>query len=249
MKKFLIAIPAFFLIVTPVLAQSVTPPVTQNANQANRIANAKAKADAEIDRRVTSINNLITHIQGLKRLSDADKTNFLTKAQTEINALTTLRAKIDADTDVPTLRNDIKSIFNEYRVYALFLPQVRILSSVDVMGDIADAMGQLASKLQTRINTAKSNGHDVTALQASLDDLQAKLTDAKTQYTNAENTVTGLVPDLGDKTKLASNTAALQSARADIKAGAADLKAGRQDIQSIITGLKSFASSAPTPTP
>src|ERR1035437_2225976 len=90
-------------------------------NDANSVQNLKSRADSEITRRISSLTELISKINTLKKLSVTDKSSFVSKLQTEINSLNTLKTKIDADTDLVTLRTDVASIIQSYRVYALFL--------------------------------------------------------------------------------------------------------------------------------
>src|SRR5579872_6107659 len=84
-----------------------------------RQTNLKTRADNEITRRITALNDLITRINGFTRLTADQKSSFVTQIQTEINTLTSLKTKIDADTDTATLKTDVQSIVAEYRVFAL----------------------------------------------------------------------------------------------------------------------------------
>ncbi len=230
---------------TPAAGTSTDKSQKQAENQAARITSLKTRADKEIDRRVAALNNLITKINSNKRLSDADKSTFVSQIQSQITTLTTLRSKIDADTDLDTLRADVKSIVDSYRIFALFIPKIHILSSADSMSQAADKLTAIAAKLQTKIQSAQAAGNDVTALQSALSDMQAKVADAKTQYQNAENTVSPLTPD-----GYPTNKSQLDSARAMIKTGAQDLKTARADAVTIISGLKSMkktSTSSPAP--
>ena len=202
----------------------------------------KTKADAEIARRIASINELIIKINGLKRLLGSDKTNLINTANTMVANLTALKTKIDADTDLATLRTDQKSIFDQYRIYMLFMPQLRIYVAADRINDTADLMTQVASKLQTRIN-----GN--TTLQATLDDANAKIADAKAQATNAINAISGLTPDSGNEGIASSNKQALLSAKDMIMAATTDLQTARHDFVSIVTTLKESKSPTPISTP
>lgn len=95
----------------------------------------------------------------------------------------------------------------------------------------------ISAKLQTRINADQSAGKNTTTLQASLADLNAKIADANVQAGIAVNGILSLTPDQGNKTVLASNTAALKAARAKVKIATEDLQAARQDARVIIQNL------------
>lgn len=223
-----------------VSAQSITPGAKRLANQQKRITALITRGDSDIAQRITSLNNAISKVQALKKLTDAQKTTIVNTYYTVIANITTLKTKIDADTDLTTLRTDVQSIYNNNRVYALVLPQSNILTAADRIQDVVIDMNALANKLQTRIATAQTKGKDVSAIQTSLTDFNAKVTDAQTQAQNAVNGVSGLTPDQGDKTKLASNNQAIQTARGEIKTGSQDIKTAYDDAKSIITALKAM---------
>ncbi len=176
----------------------------------------------------------------MKQVTDSEKTTISASIQAQITALTSLKAKIDADTDITALRADVKSVVASYRIFFLVIPQGRIIAAGDRALTISDDMITIGVKLQARISAAQTAGKDVTALNTALVDFNAKVADAKTQIAAATAKVVNLVPDQGDKTVAASNKAALMAARADIKAATTDLQAARKDSKTIVQGLKAF---------
>ena len=232
----------------PAHAQTVSASVSvKDSQNASKII---ARSDAAITDRINKLNDLSNRVAGAKNISATVKANIAATIQTNISGLTALKAKIDADTDMTTLRADAKTITGDYRVYALVAPQSSIIAAADRVDTITGMMTTIGTKLQTRITAAQSAGHDTSALQASLSDLNAKIADANTQAASATSGVSSLVPDEGNQTQLQSNTAALKAARADLQTATSDLKTARQDAQSIITGLKAFGpvtTSTPTP--
>lgn len=209
-----------------------------------RIARAKDKAAQEIDRRIEALTSLMTRIDAMNKVSDTLKANLKTNVQTQIDGFTALKAKIEADTDLATLKTDIKSITESYRIYMLVLPQGRISAASDRMATIINMMASTGTKLQARINAAAQAGNDTTAVAAALADLGTQLTSAQTHAQTAINTVAPLVPDNGDKTVIESNKAALEKARQELKAGQAAIVAGRKDIATILKGLKGMKAAA-----
>ena len=236
----------------PVYAQSPTVSVTPSAQSALRsqavINRLKGRADAEITRRVTALNRILDKINAMKRLTADQKTTFTNGIQGQISSLTNLKTKIDADTDLSTLRTDVQSIVKSYRIFALYLPQVNIMSNADRALAIIAEMSTISTKLQTRIDAAKSAGNDTTAMQSLMTDRASKLADATTQAQNALNTVVPLTPDgyPGNKTTLLSARTMLQTVRSDLKAAESDATTVRQDLHSM---KKTTATSTATPTP
>jgi len=219
-----------------------------NANSSITLTAAEKTAitrgNTEIDRRSAALTDLNTRIQAMQKVTDAFKQGISASITAEINTLASLKAKIDADVDLATLKADIQSITSSYRVFALVLPQGRIAAAADREVTIVSMMSTLGGKLQTRIQAAQQGGADVTAMVTALNDIAAKLQDAQTQAEAAVTVSASLTPDNGDATKMKSNTAALTQARADIKTGATDLAAARKDVTSIIAGLASVKTTA-----
>ncbi len=210
---------------------------------------AIAKADKEIARRVAALNDANTRVQAMQQVTAAFKQNLATAIQAQISAFTALQAKIDADTDLATLKTDIQSITASYRVFALVLPQVRIAAMADREVSLAAMLNTLGIKLQARIASAQSAGQDTTALSAALADMSTRLSNASSQAQSAVSTTASLAPDNGDKTIMTSNAAAIKTARASLVAAQKDLQAARKDADTILKGLKNAKPAATSTAP
>lgn len=204
--------------------------------------NLKQRAQSEIGRRVESLNKLLTRINEFKKLSATQKSTLTTQVQSEISTLNALLAKINADTDVATLRTDVKSIVDAYRIYALFIPQIQILGAADRILTVTDEMTTLAAKLETKINEQQTKGQNVTDLQTLLTDMKAKIADAKTQSQAAIDAVTPLTP-----AGFPGNKTTLQSARQMLATALKDLNTARQDVRQIMVGLTKLNKTKITP--
>lgn len=215
--------------------------------QQQNITNLKQRADQEITRRVSSLNALIVKINKIKKLPSSNKTSLITQVQTEINNLNALKLKVDADTDLATLRKDVQSIVQSYRVYAFFIPQINLLIAADALSTNADNLTVLYNKLQTLVGKSRVTGTTLTNLQNLLSNMQAKITDAQSQYQAVETEVIALTPQ-----GYPTNKTVLQDARQKLRIGTADLKSARDfggQIIVILRGLKrpSAANCIPRP--
>lgn len=221
---------------------TVTTPVGSANVQmsATAMAALKTRSHAELQRRIDALTAVNARIQAMQEVTASFKQSLANAIQTQISAFQALDSKIQADTDAATLKTDVQSIAQSYRVYALVLPQVRIAAAADRAVAVSVMMQTLGNKLAARIQAAATAGADVTALQKALEDLGAKIADANTQAQTSVSSTASLTPDNGDSTKMAANTAVLKQARADLKTIAADLKAARADITTIIKGLNAI---------
>jgi hypothetical protein len=236
----------FVLAAVPAFAQTLGATVSASGNvpAAERIATGRSRADQEITRRVTALTDLNTKIQAMVKVSASEKSSIANTMQSEISNLTTLKAKVDADTDLTSLKADIKSITASYRIFVLVIPQGRIEVAADKIQTTADSYTSFAVKLQTRISDAQTAGKDVAAVSASLSDMNAKIADSNVQAQAAISLVATLQPDQGVQATMQSNTAALKSARTKIQGALADLKAARQDAGSVVKALQGMDVSA-----
>jgi hypothetical protein len=215
--------------------------------KANFEQRAKERAGEEIDRRITALNKLVTRVDDKKRVSQDGKDNISATAQSQIQLLTTLKAKIESD-DTTTLKDDVSTITKTYRIFALVIPQGAIKAAADRIDTTVDLMTAFGTKLNTRINDAKTAGKDVSALESAYTDFTAKLADAKVQAQAAVDETVNLQPDNGDQATMTANKTALMDARAKLQAARKDLQAARADAETIIKGLRALNPKATTDT-
>lgn len=201
---------------------------------------AVEKASAQIDARVARLTEFSARMGNMKLVTAEAKASLSATVAKTIADLTALKAKIAADTTAAEIRADMQAVTATNRVYALIMPKLHILVAVERANLIAEMMAAFNTKIQPRIDAARTEGKDVTAIVTTQAHMEAQLADVKLQTTAAVGYVSNLQPDNGDKTVLASNNAALAKARADLRVAESDLKAARKDIMTIIMALKAF---------
>lgn len=181
----------------------------------NALERLRKNAINEIDRRLKALNQLINRLNEVKRLTSEQKSTLVSQVQSQIDALNSLKIKIQADTDIASLRADKKSIIDSYRIFALYIPKMQIIVNADRILSIIDDMGKISEQLQARITEAKNSGKDVTSIQSQFDERYAKLAEAKTKAQGAIDAVTPLKPEdyPGNKGTLNSARDMLREAR------------------------------------
>ena len=140
-----------------------------------RLEAAKNVATGAITRRVLALRDLITAAKAIIRLPDADRGALTTQLQDQINGLTTLNVKIQADGDPATVRTDASHIVTDYRVYVLTIPKVRAVVAADIELNAADRLTKLADRLAKTVDEAAAKGKDVARAQADLGSLRTRL--------------------------------------------------------------------------
>jgi hypothetical protein len=240
------AVVSLFVGAFPVAAQSVDTPLVVTANGAlATLASTITAGDQAIADRIARLMAFNLRIQGMGPVTDAKKASVGVIVQTNIAGLTTLKTKLDGDTDLATARADYKTIFTNFRIYALVVPQQDVLSRADRITSIVADVTATSTLLSARILSAQSAGHDVSTLTTTLTDLQSRLASATTHALDATLGVAGLVPDEGDVDVATANALAIDSAQAHIALGNADLVAIALDRQAIRIGLQMMTLAAP----
>ncbi len=197
----------------------------------NALTRLKSKATKEIDRRVNKLNQALTRINNATKLTSSDKVSLTSQIQAEIGSLTALKTKTQADTDIDTLRTDVKSIITEYRVYRLMIPKILMVIASDRILTATDKINSYIPKLQELISKAETSGKDVTSLNASLADLQTKTADSITQASSAKNAVINLTPD-----QFNADLNILKGPRTNLNTARTDLMGAVKDARSIFIG-------------
>jgi len=217
---------------------------TFSATTTARMEKARTRAAQEIERRIEALTKINVRIGGVTKISDQFKANLNTNIQNQITALTALKVKIDGDTDLNTLKTDVQSITKSYRIFALIMPQTHIAAMADRTATAINIMIGIGNKLQARLTEMQNAGADVSALIATLSDMGAKISDAQAKAQAAVDVTATLVPDDGDKDKMAANKAALTEGRDNLKEAHQDLVDARKYITTILKGIRELSASS-----
>ncbi len=206
---------------------------TLSAAQQTALNHLQTRGDAEINRRLATLNKLDAVVNGTQKLSSTDRSNLINQVNASIAGLTALKSKLDAETRLDGARGDAQSIIKDYRVYALVTPKVYLLKAADTELVNNAKLKTLAGKLQTRVNQAREAGNDVTDLQSSLDDMNAQLSTAAglAQAVNAK--VAPLQP-----TDFNSDHKLLIGQRDQLRAAHADDLVAYNDAKTIVARLE-----------
>jgi hypothetical protein len=205
-----------------------------NADQA-KLQVVISRGNNEITRRLNTLKTLGTKVNSATKLTASDKASLSSEVSDEVSGLTSLKAKLDAETTSSAARADAQSIINDYRVYALIVPKVNLVKTADDQQVAEGKLSDLAAKLQTRITAAKTAGKNVTSLQSSLSTMNGKISAAQAISSKIESDVAGLQPS-----DYNSNHSVLKGDRDQLKTAQADIQAASSSASSIVSSLKNL---------
>jgi len=209
------------------------PAWAAGSNGAATLSGIKGKAASAISARLSSLSTAIPAVDSNKWLTATDKTTLLNTLTADRSGLTALGPKIQADTTVAQARTDYQSVFLDYRVYALALPQVRLAAATDditsgVLPRLTDAQSRLTSLL-----SGPDSAKNTAAVQAAMSDLAAKIQAITSATSGLSATILALTPAQYD-----ANHTVLAGPRETIFSARADIVAARADVETVVGALK-----------
>ena len=204
----------------------------------------KARCQEAADRRVALLKTMRTRVDAARGLAEADRSALLSQIGAQVDGLAGLRDKIGGDADLATLRVDCKAMVLRVRTYVLMEPKTRLLVAAARMAAIAQRLGDLAGKLQLRIDEAKRAGKDVAGIQAALDGAKANVEAAAGAARSTSAAVVSLAPE-----GYPGNRATLLSARQTLKTARDHAAAAIKALKTVASQLEARAAADRQPTP
>lgn len=215
--------------------------------QQNNLAGAKKRADQAINRRLSELNKLLQRVQNDQKLTSDDKANLSSDIQSAINGLTALKSKIDADTDLPTIKSDAKQIISGFKVFDVIVPKTRLLITIDDLMSVTTRIAGFTPKIQDLVNNLKSEGKDVTQLQSLLDDVNSRLTSINNQLSSDKTLVLAVTISSTDPkstfTQVRKDLAGVRQSLAQVRH---DFGKTREAFEKAINGENSSSSPIPS---
>lgn len=191
-----------------------------------------ALGDKMTTNRINALTTEKTTIDAKRGITDDQRAPLDAKLSSNIDAMTTLKAKIDGDTKHSDLVADVESITVDYREYMLVIPQVALEASADHKDNVYADLSAEATTLQQKIDNMGDATKKAEA-QAKLDDMKAKIADAKSNADAAYSGIVNLEPDHGDVDVRKADKAAIADAQTKIMAAHTDYVAARADVAAI----------------
>jgi hypothetical protein len=217
----------FAMLLSPTVASAKTNDGTSCGKDLTCV---KTVGDGLINNRIKDLNAFVSRVQSHQFLTDAQKQQLVSDAQTNISGLTTLKGTLDGETDITKARIDVHNIFQQFRIYAIVLPRDTDEVWTFHLTSVQTTMASKESDIQTAINNSKLT--DKTQANNLLADYTAKLNDAAAQVT----TVQGLFPQLTPANYDANPTGidgVKKTIRGDLDTGHSDVKVAYADLLKI----------------
>jgi hypothetical protein len=195
---------------------------------ADPVSDLKTAVSNRIDLRLTALSRDLADIGAAKNLADGHKATLSTVVNNDVTGLTALKAKVAGESTVAALHDDATSMVNDYRVYTLAGPQVRLTIAGDLESVAIGKAQQAHDKLAQLVANAKAGGKDTTTAEADLADMQASIDSATGHLNGQVDTLLAVKPgpDLTSiKNSVDATRGALGTTRTDLRNAGAKGKA------------------------
>lgn len=200
---------------------TATPPVTLQL--------IKAKGAVAIADRLARVSVLSGRVASAKG-DCGDNATLTGQLANNSSGLSALGATLAAETDLAKARAEYQQIFGGYRIYILQNPKARVVINCGNNLPRIAAIQSEAAAVQAKIDAARAAGKNADVSQAAVTDALAKAATASTLGSSASHAVIGLVPDGGDKAKLAALRAAVTAADGQLKQADQSIAVARADL-------------------
>jgi hypothetical protein len=206
-----------------------------------------AFGDQRIDDRIaalTKLNDKANEQLAAGHITSSQAAAIQADVTSNQSGLMALKGTLDAETDAATARQDVRSIYTQFRIYLVVLPRDYHAIVLDIMTNVHAKLAGLEPMLQQAIQNAPAD--EQQQLKALYSDYTAKVDAASAQITAANGLVSYFTPDNINNNPATYRTNWL-TFRGDILAGRADLRQAASDLHQMSAILKSHAAT-PTPT-
>jgi hypothetical protein len=202
----------------PTTTATTTTAPDDPEQDAARLEALRRKCLGAIDSRLTHLRRLQSRVAGAANLADAHEAALSSAVSASATGLATLRATIEADTDLATLEQHCREVVTGFRVYVLVSPQVHLAIAADNVVARAGRAEQLAERVAQAIAEAQATGADTADAEALLAEMREQIAAASAAAAGVADQVLGVTVDAfnADPTVLAGARAALRSARVDL---------------------------------
>jgi len=210
-------------------------PLWLTARAEPTVENWEAVGLCEIDRRLETLSVLQARVDASAVLTDVHERALDEILSSTQSGLRALRAEIEADTTLAELREDITSIFEDYRVYALVVRQVWLVVGDDTVDVTADGFDTAADRLEAAIDAAEAAGKDIGDARAHLAAMIRHVEAARDEVDGDAEAVLALTPaDWNDE----SAQPILREARQSLADARGHLRAAIAEARQVLAEIK-----------
>ena len=116
------------------------PTSTARTAGADRLAAVKALANARVQGRIATLHALSLAVQDSKFLTSGERGTLAGRIDSDLSGLGALATRMSDETTAAAVRTDEAAMVDDYRVYLLMAPQVRLTDAFAAESDAATTL-------------------------------------------------------------------------------------------------------------
>lgn len=192
----------------------------------------QAAATTATGQRIAKLNAAVTQVNDDKTLTSSDRSALLSTLQGDLAGMQQIKAKIAADTTASQAHTDYTTIFRQYRVLAVALPQERIVREADrATATALPRLQAVEQKLSSRLE--KNHSKDTSTAKTALAGLQQQITAVRSDAQGLDGAALAVTP-----TQFNQSHSAITDVRTAAKKLRTAVKDAQKDIRTIRQALK-----------
>lgn len=209
------------------------PTATARTAGADRLTAVKALANARVQGRIAALHALSLAVQDSKFLTSDEHGTLEGRINADLSGLGALATRMSGESTAAAVRTDEAAMVDDYRVYLLMAPQVRLTDALAAESDAAATLQKAYAALQGML--AGQSGGGTAQQKSELADLQSQITAAQAAIGNEAAAELAIRPG-PDESAIKD---ALAPARSAAKTARDDLVKARDDAKDLRSSLGS----------
>jgi len=113
---------------------------------------AKKAVTTRIDLRLAALKKFSAVLGSAHQLQPAHRTTLTSLISEQTTDLTTLKTKVGAETTAAAVKADAKAMVDDFRVFILTGPKVRLTTAIDTEQVVAGRLGEKAAPIRTGLD-------------------------------------------------------------------------------------------------
>jgi hypothetical protein len=174
------------VVATAVLATALGVAGPASAATPKPLDTVKQAVTARIDLRLAALKKFTAALSDAKQVQSGHRSTLTSLITEQTADLTTLKGKVGGETTAPAVRADAKAMVDDFRVFILTGPKVRLTAAIDTEQVAAGKLGTKATPIKTgldgKVDTllAIKPGPDGDAIRAQVKTIRDAAKSART---------------------------------------------------------------------
>lgn len=209
------------------LSGGTVPTVSSDLDPGAALDEIQRAAERATDNRIRALEEALDKVEDNDHLTDAHSSAISATLQADLDAMHDLQAEIAAEDSVDEARAAYRSIFIDYRVYAVAIPQSMYAAAADALTDSA-----LPRLQQAHDDLAEAADGDAE-LDAALADMQASIDEAAKLLDGLGDAALAVTP-----ADFNTDPDVLREIRATLRDAANAARDAREDAREILEDIR-----------